>query len=473
MSDEMNRKPTPGITGSNSLHWNGPRNRQWPQALQRGVPEELPIQPVPPQPIPEETPSLPEEEPIPAEESKKKKRRREEKEKFTPAFIENMEKERQYRPIRFRRDGRTGLLGGLLYVLFILCAGVALACFAWMSAADVLALNKPDSIVELTLPESIFADKEVEVEDEDGNVTGTKVVRAADIDAVAGILHDYGLINYKWLFKLYSGFSEADVKLEPGTYKLNTNLDYRALVTKMRVGSGAQLQTLVMFPEGFNQDQIFARMEENGVCKAADLYEAAASTEYSYSFLNDIEYGDPYRLQGFLYPDSYYFYQGMQASSALNKFLSNMHYKLTEEMRQQAQAMNLTMQEVMTIASLIEKEAGHDDERPLIASVIYNRLAAGMPLQFDSTVTYIHRDEEDFRISSESIQASDDPYNTYLYTGLPPGPICNPGIKSIQAALNPATTKYLFFAQDMETDSMQFFIYQDEHEAFVATQNYG
>ena len=123
-------------------------------------------------------------------------------------------------------------------------------------------------------------------------------------------------------------------------------------------------------------------------------------------------------------------------------------------MWQKAQAMNLTFKQVITVASLIEREAANDAERATIASVIYNRLNIGMPLQLDSTVVYAIRETGETTMSTELIQATDSPYNTYLYQGLPPGPICNPGMKSIEAALNPEQTGYYYFALDMETKSI-------------------
>ncbi len=384
---------------------------------------------------------------------------------------ERWEQERRYLPIRTRRDGNLGCLSGLMYAVFILCASVALAVFAWMAASDVLALNKDPGSVEITIPETAFVTKEIDVKDEDGNVTGTRTVRAADIHQVAGTLKDYGLINYKWLFEFYSRYSHADLQIDPGTYTLDTNLDYRALVKKMQSGADSQLQILVMFPEGFNMEQIFTRLEENGVCSREDLYKAAADTEFSYAFLEDAETGDAQRLEGYLFPDSYYFYQGMQASSAINKFLANMHYQITDEMWQQAKTLGLTFRQVLTVASIIEKEAGDDDERDLIAAVIYNRLAMGMPLQMDSTVHYV-LGSNDIALSVDLIQSTESPYNTYLYNGLPPGPICSPGLRSIQAALSPAQVSYLYFALDKETGTHRFFNTYEEHEAFVSTQDY-
>lgn len=471
MSDEEKNLPNTPDEPTGVVHWNGPKKGKWPEVLKApeeptgvipsgsgkfrsisgdgGTPAGPPPETDKTDPVPAGPPPLPEPS--------------------TP------EEERNYRPIRFRRDGRIGCLGGLMYATFIICVSVVVACYGWMAASDVLALNKPSTTVEITLPDSAFYDKEVEVTDDDGNVIGMETVRAADIRAVAGLLKDYGLINYEWLFRLYSSFSNADLQIDPGTYELDTSLDYRALVKKMQIGSGSQLQTLVMFPEGYTMDQIFTKLEENRVCSKDDLYEAAASAEFSYAFLEGVGTGDAQRLEGFLFPDTYYFFEGMQASSAINKFLSNLHYKVTAEMWQRADEMSMTFKEVMTVASLIEREAANDDERSLIASVIYNRLSQGMPLQIDATVLYAYslQGETLEALSTESIQAMDSPYNTYLYTGLPPGPICNPGLNSIQAALNPADSGYLFYALDTETSTHRFFLYQDEHEAFVATQDYG
>ena len=510
MTDEEKNIPLIGEESAGIVHWEGPTNKKWPRVLgpsngeepsedtadaqaEETRPSEDIAQPAETEPIPTEIslPAVPETDRAarPAADARKasarKKKKKPVKRKIGPqppkkkqqekpqGEPDPWEAERSYRPIRSRRDGRIGCLGGMMYAMFIISLSIVLAVFMWMSAADVLALNKPEGTVEVTLPAEIFSNRVVDVTDDDGNVTGTKTVRAADINTVSAILKDAGLINYKWLFRLYSGFSHADLKVDPGTYSLSTNLDYRALVTKMRSGADSQLQTLVMFPEGFNMDQIFERLEENGVCSKEDLYRAAAETEFSYAFLEGVETGDPYRLEGFLFPDTYYFYQGMQASSAINKFLSNMHYHITEEMWQKASGLNLSFREVITVASLIEKEAANDDERALIASVIYNRLRENMPLQVDSTVVYARRDTGDSRVSPEIIQETDSPYNTYLYNGLPPGPICSPSMKSIEAALDPATTRYMYFALEVETRTVRFFVNYNEFQAFIATQDYG
>ena len=160
----------------------------------------------------------------------------------------------------------------------------------------------------------------------------------------------------------------------------------------------------------------------------------------------------------------------MQASSAINKMLENFYYKQTAEMLQRAQDLGMSMRDVVNIASLIEKEAANDSERALIASVIYNRLNAGMPLGIDASILYAYPDHEG--APTADMLADPSPYNTRLNTGLPPTPIANPGIASINAALYPESTGYYYYALDTATGQHRFFTNADEFNAFVATQNY-
>ncbi len=179
--------------------------------------------------------------------------------------------------------------------------------------------------------------------------------------------------------------------------------------------------------------QIFKRLEENKVCSYDDLMDAAANYNYNYAFLDGIEQGDPTRLEGFLFPDTYEFYVGMQASSAINKLLENFHYRVTDEMITQMTNMGLDIRSVVTMASLIEREAANDNERGLIASVIYNRLAVGMPLGIDASILYIHPDHEG--APTADMLTEDSPYNTRLYEASPPTPIANPGLARYRPCL--------------------------------------
>ncbi|MCC8357407.1 MAG: endolytic transglycosylase MltG [Oscillospiraceae bacterium] len=385
---------------------------------------------------------------------------------------EDLPEARDYMPIRFRRYGRVGVAGGILYALFVISVSIVLACAAWMMASDVLALNKEEVSAVVTI--EAYEPTDEDTFNEEGNAVnedGEEI--QVDIDQVATVLKNAGIIEYKWLFKLYSQFSSADTKIDPGTYDVSTELDYRALVTTMQFGSGSQEVTRVTFPEGYTLSQIFALLEENNICEVEELEEAAANYDFDYDFLADLELGDANRLEGYLFPDTYDFYQGESATVAINRFLRNTSNKLTEEMEEQAASMGYTMHDIIIIASLIEKEAGSDEERATIASVIYNRLNAGWTLGLDSTINYI-LGSSTFELTSDDL-AIDSPYNTYLYAGLPAGPICNPGLASIEAALNPESTNYWYW-YSYETDSgtwvTEFFSTSDEFNAFAAEHPY-
>ena len=368
-----------------------------------------------------------------------------------------------------RRAGRSGCLGGLIYFAFVVSISIILACVGWMAASDVLALNKEPVTATVTLDKAEFKDVTISYTDAEGNAK-ERSGHQVSVGYVAKQLKDAGIIKYKGLFELYCSVSHAKTKIDPGTYELSTNYDYRALVKKMQVGSGAMVTTKVTIPEGYTMEQIFHKLEDENVCSYDDLMDAAANYSYNYSFIDQSMQGDAKRLEGFLFPDTYEFYQGMQASSAINKFLENFHDRLTAEMLEKADERGMTMQEVVTVASMIEKEAANDDERAMIAAVIYNRIEAGMPLQIDSTIMYVLSEHKDVLTVEDT--KIDSPYNTYQNKGLPPTPIANPGLASIKATLSPASTQALYYALDAESGTHKFFTNYGEFQAFVAKQSY-
>ncbi len=394
-----------------------------------------------------------------------------EKKQETRPKDEKPESERDYRPIRRGRESRSGCLGGIMYFVFIICISVVLACFAWMAASDMLALNKDNFTATVNLPSSIFESKTVDKLDEDGNVTGTERITSANIEYIADTLKQAGLIEYDWLFEAFCKISHADRKVNPGEYELSSSFDYRALIQNMRSGSDSALTVDVTIPEGFTMEQIFRRLEENKVCGYDDLMDAAANYKFNYSFLEGLPEGEASRLEGFLFPDTYQFYVGEQASSVINKFLMVFYNKLDADMINRASNMGLSIKDAVTIASMIEKEAANDEERATIASVIYNRLNAGMPLGIDATILYLYPDHEGGP-TAEMLEV-DSQYNTRVYTGLTPTPICSPGLASMTAALQPESTGYYYYALDTETGTHRFFTNLGDQQAFAATQNYG
>ena len=369
-----------------------------------------------------------------------------------------------------KSENKSGLAGGALYFLFVISVSIILACLAWAAATDVLGFKSSDTVAQITLDKDRFTYQEVEVTDDDGNIK-TKKVHYADMSYVADQLKNNGIIKYKWLFNLFGSVYNADEKIDPGTYELKAIYDYKALVKKMTSGSAAMVTKKITFPEGYTMRQIFKKLDAEGVCDYDELMDAAANSTFNYSFLEGTEKGDANRLEGFLFPDTYEFYEGMPAATAINKLLEVFHYKMTAEMLEWQEESGYTMREIVTIASMIEKEAANDTERYTIASVIYNRLKKDWPLQIDSTTLYEYPDHEG--APTAEMLAKDSPYNTRISKGLPPSPICSPGITSIRAALQPSSTNYMYYALNTATGQHEFFKTADAFNAFVATQNYG
>ena len=359
--------------------------------------------------------------------------------------------------------GLPQILSTAVWLAMILFIGVTLGRFMWVCAADVLAFGRDDK--EVT----------VEISEED------------DMNAIIAQLQEKGLIRYPWLFQLYADLSHAEEDIELGTFTLNTNYDYHALVNELS-SSGSRVEVTVQIPDGYNCRQIFKLLDEKGVASVESLEEFAANGELSnYWFLEDVERGDKYCLEGFLFPDTYNFYQGGGAEHAITKLLGGFNNKFNEDLQNDLDALNkdlaatmrangksddyvvenmLTVQELITVASLIEKEAASAAESPNIASVIYNRLydwgSNPRYLNIDAAIVYVTGNNKEIDTSVDS------PYNTYLNTGLTPTPIANPGMSSIEAALYPNDTNYYYYVLNPETGNHVFAATYDEHAANVA-----
>ncbi len=344
-----------------------------------------------------------------------------------------------------RRKKRSGLSGAAIYAIFVIGVSALLACIGWVAANDVLALNKPEKTATITITnDDSFGD-------------------------VAEKLKDEGLIEYKFLFNLFATFTRSKDDVVAGTFTLNTDMDYRALLSGMSANSATRATVTVTIPEGYTVDQIFTLLEEKGVASVEDLQDMAANHDYAFSFLQDLELGDYHRLEGYLYPDTYEFTTPQNPLYVINKMLVRFDEQFTDAMRQEVADSGRTIHEIITIASMIEKETDGND-RADIASVIYNRLnnpSGGTQryLQIDATLAYINGG----KVPTEADKSIDSPYNTYLYKGLPAGPISNPGLESIKAAMNPNSTSYYYYA--LGDDGVHhFFKTRREQQNFIATQ---
>ena len=347
-----------------------------------------------------------------------------------------------------KKKGRSNpFLSFVLWIVIVVVSSAVLAGVGWMLANDLCALNKPEKIATIEIPEDWVTGTK-EVERSDGT---TREVSVIDIKKVSKALKDEGLIDYDWFFRLFAKVIHADEKVGVGTFQLNTDMDYRALIYGM-IPSSKNAETVdVTIPEGFTVAQIIDLLAENGVNTAEQLTEAAENYVFEgYAFVDNENLGNISRLEGYLYPDTYNFYVGGKPEVALRSMIDNFNNKvygdaeISELLAEFEENTSYTFADVITIASLIEKETDGGD-RDKIASVIYNRLAnageTGYLLQIDASLVYA----AGRAITQEDYTTLDSPYNLYQHTGLPPTPIANPGRSSILAALCPADTSYYFY----------------------------
>lgn len=216
------------------------------------------------------------------------------------------------------------------------------------------------------------------------------------------------------------------------------------------------LTVRITFPEGYTALEIAEKLEKNKVCNAADFMKAAQSRELAeqFGFFKDMkdEENRAFLLEGYIFPDTYEFYKGESAESAISRFLRNTQNKLTDEMKTKAEKLGYSMDEIITLASVIQAEAGIVKEMGKVSSVIHNRIESpdyGL-LQCDVTINYVNENIfESPYVSGDKTRFSEH-YNTYKKRGLPVGAICNPGLDAINAALNPEETDYFYFVTDKD-----------------------
>lgn len=383
---------------------------------------------------------------------------------------------------RPRREKGYGLLGiphilaTFVWLAIAVAIGISLGRMLWVCAADVLAFGREDKQVVVTITDT------------------------DDLDTIASKLKNAGLIRYPGLFKQYVNLTDSQEEISAGTFTLNTLYDYHALVNSLSYSSEGREVVEVTIPEGYNCAQIFALLEEKGVCTAAELEEYAASGELDdYWFLEGVQRGTKYCLEGYLFPDTYLFYTNDEPGRVLEKFLDDFDYRFTDIMHDKLETLNerlaemmaangydeeyiadnlFTIREVVIVASMVEKESSGVDESYKISAVIYNRLTNlhDYPfLNIDATIVYA-LGGKDGPLTESDLQV-DSPYNTYTNMGLIPGPISNPGQASLNAALDPDgwedengyTRIYYYYALNPDTGRHEFFTNQAEFERFLAS----
>ena len=330
-------------------------------------------------------------------------------------------------------DMMVGIVKAMAYMAVILVVSVFISIFVIRVGNDVFAFVKSDEAVDVTIPEN------------------------ADIGDIAEILSDNGIINFPGIFKMYAGIKKDSGEFIAGDYTISPSMSYDDLrhAFKKQAVTGTAWITI---PEGYSIDEIIDLMVENGIGERERYIDVINNYDFDYWFIDELEKNPPkdgraYRLEGYLFPDTYEFYKASSEEMVVDKLLARFDEVFVEDYRTKAAELGYTVDEVLTIASLVEKEAGRASDFMYVSSVFHNRLnnpATYPRLESDATTVYaiqIATGTRPDKVTPED-NKFEHPYNTYLNAGLMPGPITNPSASAIRYALYPANTSYYYFITD-------------------------
>ncbi|MQM72746.1 MAG: endolytic transglycosylase MltG [Eubacteriaceae bacterium] len=279
-----------------------------------------------------------------------------------------------------------------------------------------------------------------------------EIPEGSNIDDIAKILYDSGLIKNRMVFQSYAGRHSRGIKqIKAANYRFTPSMSSVDIFNAMLNGKDYDGAVAITIPEGKNIKEIGAILESRHICSSADfINETKKVSEYkkNYSILSSYPDNAEGRtpMEGYLFADTYQFTSNSSAATVVSKMLANTQSKFSDAMLKKISDNHQTVDQILTMASLIEMESKLDSDKPKIASAFYNRLAKNMKLQSDATVNYA-LGEKKTNITNSDLKV-DSPYNTYANTGMPIGPICSPSLKSIKAAISPAKTDYLYFVSD-------------------------
>lgn len=327
----------------------------------------------------------------------------------------------------------------LVYIVFITVIGCFLAYYVITRINDLYAFVKDTDEVEIVVPEN------------------------ATVNEIADILYNAGIIEYPSFFKFYAELKNASERynFKAGTYVVNPMMNYDQLFLWLE-GKAEQSIKRITIPEGYTVDEIINLFVEEGFGTREGFINAIQNYEFDNEFIQYIdtspESGRHYRLEGYLYPDTYDVYTDKSEAYYIYKLLDRFEEVYTDKFKARADELGMTMDEVITLASMLEKEASVHTDYEIVSSVFHNRLnnKATFPmLESDATVVYaiqIATGKRVNELTTEDLKI-DSKYNTYLYKGLPPGPIANPGYEAIVSALYPENTNYYYFVSSIEGET--------------------
>lgn len=333
-----------------------------------------------------------------------------------------------------------GIIVRTFIALFVLGVCAVLSMIIINSIGDIMGLKESQEIVEVEIPPN------------------------SSVTDAANALKEAGIIDYPKLFRLYIKYDRGDaVNFKFGKFELHPAMPYDEIINELENGASDATAT-VTFKEGQTVFEFAQTLQDNGVCAAEDFLNVL-NLPYDYPYLNELQAIPErmYRLEGYIYPETYEFYTNSTGEAVVTKCLAQFDSVFTQEMRDRAAQLGKTVDEIMIIASIIQAEAPVLGEMEQVSSVYWNRLnnpEVYPKLESDPTARYGNR----FLLPNGASQEAADAYNTYLSQGLPPGPINNPGIEAIQAALYPEKTNYYFFCTNLDTLEFFYATTYEEHQ---------
>lgn len=336
-------------------------------------------------------------------------------------------------------------------------AGAVFFCIVAVIAALVFADPNVAHVDKPVAPVETKTEADADAVDEE-HAIHVKIREGLSTAEIADRLSEKGVIGSTIKFRILARIYGYDDKLRPGSYSFTPDMNIDAVFAKLLTGE----KRLVRFtiPEGFGVKEIAERLNNLDLADKDDFLKAAADfAPYDYMRKHENVF---FAAEGFLFPDTYAVESDVDIDELLTLMAKTFDDKLTPSMRKRAEEAGLSVYELTTLASLVEREVRFPEDRPIVAQVLLKRLKLNMPLQTDATLQYL-RDvpKEDLSIEDTKV---DSPYNTYQHVGLPPGPIASPGMASIQAVLHPAETDYLYFVADRRGHNHYAFTYEEHLE---------
>ena len=332
----------------------------------------------------------------------------------------------------------------VVWVVMVVLVGITLASYLIEGANDFFAVGRQEGTATVTVPDDVTSDE------------------------LAEILYQNGAINKKEFFNIFCAITSDMEYFVPGTYALDRKMDYQGIISYLQGGQDNFEVVTVTIQEGMMVEEVAKKLEQNGVASYDDIIEACKSQDYdNYDMIGRIENDDDryYILEGYLFPDTYDFYLNEDIKSVVGKLLNNFQVRITSDIYEKIENSSYTLEEIITLASIIQAEAANKADMYIISAILHNRLESGSSVNIytlgcDSTMYYPYESRED----APAGYTSD--YNTYEIEGLPAGPICSPGIDAIKAAVSPSDegANYYYFCHSSD-GTPYYAATADEHQA--------